>query len=497
MNTGAGRTVAFCDTLSEGLLYGMIVFSPWAFGTTQPWSVWTMNVAGYALGLLWAGKWVWRRTHPAAQPEAPPRSASRLTRALAVLTVLFLGYCLVSVLNARATFADTTGEFTYRSCKAWLPHSYDRPRSLQALWNYLALALTFWAARDWLSAEAGWRPAGSDEAEQRAWRHGLILPPRWRRLLWVLCLNGGLLAVECLVQRASGTNRLLWLVEPGIHKDPEQQLGPYAYRSNAAQYFAMTWPLALAFWWMLQIGPTDRARSRGIRHRHLLLSCALAMATCPLLSHSRAGVLVGVGGLGVAGIILVRAGRLADGRWLAGILVLLGGAACLGLGASWETVVVRMQRMVPEFIEMRWSIYRPAWQMAQEFPLFGTGPDTFESVFLLYRTNGDDFWAAQAHCDWLELWITLGAVGFSMLLAALGLVLLRWRQPGGVVVHRVFVWFLWLAVGGCVLHSTVDFPFTIYSLLFLFLLLCAMLFCLSGRPGMGGSPRGPTGPALN
>ena len=36
----------------------MIIFSPWAFGTTESWSIWTMNIAGYALGaLLPTGFW--------------------------------------------------------------------------------------------------------------------------------------------------------------------------------------------------------------------------------------------------------------------------------------------------------------------------------------------------------------------------------------------------------------------------------------------------------
>ena len=46
----------FCEDLTEPLIYGMVVFSPWAFGTTQHWSIWVMNGAGYGLGLLLAGK---------------------------------------------------------------------------------------------------------------------------------------------------------------------------------------------------------------------------------------------------------------------------------------------------------------------------------------------------------------------------------------------------------------------------------------------------------
>ncbi|MBM3883674.1 MAG: hypothetical protein FJ387_28870, partial [Verrucomicrobia bacterium] len=61
----SGRTprgYRFCDGLTEGLVYWMAVFCPWAFGTTQPWAIWTMNVTGYVLGAALVSKWMirWR-----------------------------------------------------------------------------------------------------------------------------------------------------------------------------------------------------------------------------------------------------------------------------------------------------------------------------------------------------------------------------------------------------------------------------------------------------
>src|SRR5881398_2498176 len=50
-----------CDGITEVLLYFGVVFAPWAFGTTERWSIWTMNLAGYALGTLLLGKWLIRR----------------------------------------------------------------------------------------------------------------------------------------------------------------------------------------------------------------------------------------------------------------------------------------------------------------------------------------------------------------------------------------------------------------------------------------------------
>src|SRR5258708_23203326 len=41
------------NLLTELLIYFILVASPWAFGTTQPATVWTMNIAGFVLvGLL-------------------------------------------------------------------------------------------------------------------------------------------------------------------------------------------------------------------------------------------------------------------------------------------------------------------------------------------------------------------------------------------------------------------------------------------------------------
>ena len=45
--------------------------------------------------------------------------------------------------------------------------------------------------------------------------------------------------------------------------------------------------------------------------------------------------------------------------------------------------------------------------------------------------------------------------------------------------------YLWLALTGCLLHARFDFPLQIYSILFLFLLECAILSVVTcHRPGL-------------
>ena len=177
---GTSRLFRFCDGLTEAVIYFMIVFSPWAFGTTQDWSIWTMNVCGYVLGALLVTKWFVRwsggigerkregkrlarsqKSEVGCQKEREDREDSqavkrfnwgrRLTIALAGFTVLILTYCLVSALNARALFLEGENRFEYfDNYIKWLPHSYDSRSTWKVFWQYLGLAFFFWATRDWL-----------------------------------------------------------------------------------------------------------------------------------------------------------------------------------------------------------------------------------------------------------------------------------------------------------------------------------------------------------
>ena len=128
-------------------------------------------------------------------------------------------------------------------------------------------------------------------------------------------------------------------------------------------------------------------------------------------------------------------------------------------------------------------MYKTARVIARENPIFGTGPGTFEHVFQLYRQSLTEYWPAQLHNDWLEILLTFGWVGFSLILAALLLALAHWFCTDGIRTNRRFVWLIWLALAGCFLQARWDFPFRIYSIVFLFLALCAVLTAVTRSTG--------------
>ena len=474
----------------------MTVFSPWAFGATQPWSIWTLNVAGYLLGVLLLLKRSlrWRTGYrpPRWGEEVPAqgeigrfrphtRTARCLTRSMAVLTFLLLAYCLVSALNARATFQDGVQVFDDRYV-TWLPHSYAESLTWSAFWNYLGLACFFWAARDWLLGKsARERGEAPMEAPTIVPAAPAPLPGRLTRLLWVLSINGALLAAVSILQRLDGTDRLLWVLQPRFG-GPDFHFGPFSYRGNGAQYFNLLWPVSLAFWWTLfrasQVARRADARIGSEPHL-VLLPCVLVQAAAPVISASHGGTVVAaVLAIGALGVFLTGNWNLsAKMRWAMLTPFMLGIALASYL--SWNQFQTGFINAFQDDLGDRIAIYEHARQMSVDHPLFGTGPGTFPALYQLYRTSGTEDWAAYAHNDWLETVITFGWVGFGLTLLALAHLFAHWWARDGVRCRWDLVGMIWLALGGCLFHARFDFPFQVYSLLLLFLLLGCVSICVA------------------
>lgn len=448
------------DGLTEGTVYAMVLFSPWAFGTTQPWSIQIMNIGGCLLGGLLALKWCLR-----AQSTGPAGAALTSHHwLLGGLTLAILAYVLISALNAEFVYLPREWRQESLPHVNWLPHSLDRDATWSLFWNWLALACTFWAVHDWLSGDIG--PDG-----QRRGR-------RWRRMITVLTVNGALVALEGIIQRNAGTAKLLFFMPTRDNPTAAAQFGPFAYRANAAQFFNLIWPAALAAWWQWQSRPKRRSQAH-----HGILPCVMLLATGSLVSLSRGGVGITLLQLAACGLVLVGSGYFRPAARL-GLILVFAATVAAAAYFGWDELAPRLQAADP--LSGRSETYQLAARMAQDYPWFGIGPGAFGSVFQLYRNSPGDYWPGQLHNDWLETLITFGRLGSALLLAAGAWILARWFRGGGIRIPWPFVAFFWIALGGCLLHARFDFPLQIYSIQFVFVLLCAALFSFS-RPARAGS----------
>ena len=486
------QAYATCEMLTGVLVCAMLVFGPWAFGTTESWSIWTLNVGGYLLGSLLAMKLVIRSGKELGFLIAGHKSLSPLRAgkdssdnppwprwALAAMTVAILAYCATAGINGSATFNASSGGFEYHRFVRWLPHSLESHSTWAMFWRLLALACSFWAVTDWLSSGPVERPPALRSVDSPGPGVTHQMAPRLRLFLWTLIISGGLLGVLGIVQRESNSSKLLFLVRPDIHQSADTQFAAYAYRANAAQYFNLVWPVALGFWWL------HRSRSTGMGPRwYLLLLCTVVMAACPIVSTARGGALAALTMLAAVTFVLlaysvqppldVRRCRGGSVAWLA---LFLAGALGLGAGLGWKNLRSRLDSS-ESALRAREELNERARVMAQDYPIFGTGPGTFERVFELYRGAPDAYWPAQLHNDWLETRVTFGWIGCALLAATAIVLALRLALSGAMSTLSPLAFCLCLALAGCLVQARWDFPFQVYSVQWLFIAWCAVLFGL-------------------
>jgi O-antigen ligase len=158
------------------------------------------------------------------------------------------------------------------------------------------------------------------------------------------------------------------------------------------------------------------------------------------------------------------------------ILVLGFAATALGLGFAlgWKSLKPRLAQAEEDYV-FRQQFYEQAKPMAADYPWFGTGPGTFESAFQCYRISSDSVWPAQLHNDWLETRITFGWIGSGLLGLALATLLLRYFAGGAIQGAERLALLIWLGLCGVLVHARFDFPFQVHSIVFLFVVLCAMV----------------------
>lgn len=466
------------DRLSGCLLGVYVALGPWLFGATERWSIWTLNAVAYLCGLLLLMKWLvrWRSGAWAVEVVISRRDRQQaggriVVRGLAMLTVLVLLYCLVSVLNARATFYPEEQRFEYHDYVQWLPFTWDSTRTWQAFWDYAALACFFWALRDWLMHPT--KPVAPGEMKP------LSLPPRFQQLFWIVAINATLLALIGLFQKLTDTNQLLWVRRSYMGRG-DLMYASFAFRGNAAQYLNLAWPTMLGLWWVLRDqarGEAWRGRKTGGAPHLLLLPCAVLTAAAPMIALSRSGTLVMLTCLGVALFVFLW-NRRGTWRTRCAILLVSVGAVLFGGALAWDELGPRLREWFRTPYANPNEVYENAKQMAVDYPWFGAGPGAFRSIYHLYRSDPAQSWQAFLHDDWLETRVTFGWVGSALILGLLTLSLAKWFLPGGVRAPWEFVAMLWISLGGCLAAAKFGFPLQVYSILALALAVCCVLSCL-------------------
>jgi O-antigen ligase len=128
-------------------------------------------------------------------------------------------------------------------------------------------------------------------------------------------------------------------------------------------------------------------------------------------------------------------------------------------------------------IEFRQAVYTGAWDMFLERPLLGWGLGNFPEAYPQYRSFYTNLFVNQAHNDYMQLLVEMGALGFVVMLWFLVRMYYRAAEKLGSWSSNINGSLTLAAMLGCtgiLVHSLVDFNLQIPANAALFYVLCTL-----------------------
>jgi O-antigen ligase len=500
-----------CDQGIRWGLVALIVFTPLAFGTVEPWSIALMEWGITTLVLLYILERLW--PVPVRSTGTPPQGRPHLL-GLALPIGLFMVLCLLQTVP--------------------VPMHWLRVLSPGSARMYESVDVRTWETIEDKATEArsslqdpllqlrskDRRPVSVNPARTRdrvlllATLVALFfLVSRWadeERTLFILrsvTAVAFLVAVFGLVQLFTWNGRIYWVRKvPSMSATSPTAFGPFVNHDHFAGYVEMAIPtaLSLAFWLMAHRprtqaidgpdesgdplatpprgGPGDDARnvSQGL----LTLFAAVILIVSLFFSLSRGGILSAFISGSVLVIMLFRRAASPALRWSLGLalpLVVILLISWIGADAVRKQLGTYENLSGEASFRMRVVIWGRVIRELPAYVWVGSGLGTFEDSFAPLTPTGSARRWDKAHNDYLQLVWETGLAGAVLFLAG-ALVfgarywwpaILNFRQPFGPLRVGIAVALMSIAI-----HSLVDFCLQIGANGFLCALLAGLLVAI-------------------
>lgn len=287
-------------------------------------------------------------------------------------------------------------------------------------------------------------------------------------LAWILSGFGCAIAFFALLQGITPNGRLYWLRTPQLGG---WIYGPYVNHNHYAGLMEMLVPIPLVF--------CLTHHAYGTRKWAAAIAATLMAATI-FSSGSRGGMLALA--VEIVLLILVTEARrrslkptLALGAFL---LLVLGLGVWLGGGEIAKRVAtIRSDTRTELSGGMRIAIDRDGLRMFLRKPILGWGLGNFSVVYPQFRSFYTNFFINEAHNDYLQLLVEMGALGFAIMLWFLALLYrnsLNKLHDWTVSINGAVSLAALLGCTGILVHSFVDFNLQVPANAALFYVLCTI-----------------------
>lgn len=217
------RFALMSDRFIEVALYLLIILTPLAFGTVEPWSIALAEAGVYVIAIVWG----------LAMASAGEIRIERTALNLCWLLVLIFGllqviplpFPIIRIISPKAAALYEQMEFDSHLVASWHTLSLVPYATRQALMRLLALALLFWVVVNHLQTR--------EQVD---------------RIVRVVMMTGFGLALFGIIQHFAGNGKLYWVREL---TQGGSLFGPYVNHNHFAGYMEMVIPLTTAISWRI------------------------------------------------------------------------------------------------------------------------------------------------------------------------------------------------------------------------------------------------------
>lgn len=348
-----------CDYTIEALLYFLLIFSPFAFGSVQILPLTILESTSFLILAVWLTRSFFL---PA---QAIVKSAIWIPILLFIFLILFqllsLPKIILGILSPKhlyilENFVPSEALSRVQYCLT----IYKEP-TVAKLFELLSYISVFFVVLNTFNSKK-----------------------QFKRLILVIITMGFLVST---IGMAKG------FVYPFINKN------------HFAGYMEMTSFLAIGY--LL----TDLDKQKKI----IFSFMAVVMILGLFLSLSRAGLLCFLFSLGLMFYLLRLRKAIRKKSWLIlGIIIFtLLFMLLAGIEPFLERVSTLFQKEAVN-VEGRWLIWKDTLKIIRDFPAFGTGLGTFRNIYPMYKTIIAQVAIPQAHSDFLQLISEMGFLGLGL-----------------------------------------------------------------------------------
>ena len=393
----AGRTRLHTQSRPEQVSFALFVltlfFAPLAFGTTEAWSMTTIELLVAATGMLFFFPLTQKAPTLYTTPGLLPLLLLLLWMYMQCIPlppqlVRFIAPRIFDVYQPLLDINQTT---------RWIPLTVNQKATLLECLRISSYTLFYVLAVQLLSRNSSLRKTA--------------------QAVSVLAL---VIAFLAFLQKCTSPHKIYWIRE--VTANP---WGPWVYPNHYAGFMVMVCPLVLAlfFYYRPNVQYRESFREKFVSmfsmpgsNIHLFLGFGtILILTSIVLSLSRGGILSVSFAMALFFAILAR--RQSGTNKIIPLLLL----CCLILSVAWFNWEPVFEKFSYAFTdpegairEGRLLIWQDSLKIIHDFPVTGSGFGTFVDIFPSYKSFMDICIYEHAHNDYIELFTDGGLIGFTL-----------------------------------------------------------------------------------